>query len=106
MSTTGTAVHSATMSSPSEKSAENVKDGAEAVVQTLDSDGVRGTAVESSRVLRMSRKAQLSAYFTIAAAAFGLIRYVLYSVNVTSSVRYLTFYSDGCKLSFSGDQHL
>ena len=47
MSTTGPAVHSATMSSPSEKSAENVKDGAEAVVQTLDSDGVRGTAVSS-----------------------------------------------------------
>ena len=103
MSAAGPAVHFATMSSPSEKSAENVKDGAEAVVQTLDSDGNRGTAVERPRVLRMSRKAQLSAYFTIAAAAFGLIRYALHSVEIALSVRYSTFYSDGCKLSNLGD---
>lgn len=74
VSTAGLTVHFTTMSSPSEKSAENVKDNAEAVVNTLDSEGNRSVIVQDSPKLQLSRKAQLSAYFTIAAAGFGLIR--------------------------------
>ena len=62
------------MSVTPQKSSESDDNDERVLVQTLDSgerhsDGARRTAM-----LKLSRKAQLSAYFTIAAAAFGLIR--------------------------------
>ena len=62
------------MSSSSEKVSN---EGAEttAVVETLDSKGKHGREVATT-VPVMSRKQTISAYFTVAAAAFGLIRCV------------------------------
>lgn len=63
-----------TMSIIPEKSSENADDDGPVLVQTLDSEDYRNNATRRASMLRLSRKVQLSAYFTIAAAAFGLIR--------------------------------
>ena len=55
----------------SRDSAEDPKAANDVVLDTLEADGRRGQAPPP-----LTRKQTLSAYFTIAAAAFGLIRYV------------------------------
>lgn len=52
------------------------------MVEALDSKGRREDTPKSAA---LSRRQSLSAYFTIAAAAFGLIRYVV--VNIFSNFR-------------------
>lgn len=56
-------------------SPEKVSSEGEAVVETLDSKGKHGREIATTTPT-MTRKQKLSAYFTIAAAAFGLIRCV------------------------------
>lgn len=50
------------------------KQDEQVVVEALDSKGRREDTPKSAA---LSRRQSLSAYFTIAAAAFGLIRYVV-----------------------------
>lgn len=64
------------MSSSNEKVSSDSAEGAQAVVETLNADGKYGTKVAATSPQGLSRKQALSAYFTIAAAAFGLIRFV------------------------------
>ena len=57
----------------SRESPEGVEEKDQVVLSTLDARGERGHAVQPAT---LSRKQAISAYFTIAAAAFGLIRCV------------------------------
>lgn len=62
------------MSVTPQKSSESDDNDARVLVQTLDSEERRSDGARRATIVKFSRKAQLSAYFTIAAAAFGLIR--------------------------------
>ena len=53
-------------------------DKQDVVVATLDAKGTKGQITEAPEPAALSSKQSLSAYFTIAAAAFGLIRCVLF----------------------------
>lgn len=61
-----------------EKVSRDVPEGekAEIAVATLDSEDRQVKMLQASSSAAIGRRQTLSAYFTIAAAAFGLIRYV------------------------------
>ncbi len=92
---TGWLARLTTMSTPPERSSsEKSDDDVRALVQTLDVDDRRDEPPRVS-MLKLTRKAQLSAYFTIAAAACGLIRCVLF-LNVWVAITYCCPVMDVC----------
>lgn len=62
------------MSNMPEKPPESTDYDGPALMQTFGPEERPDDRTQKASMVRLTRKAQLSAYFTIAAAAFGLIR--------------------------------